>query len=887
MKKMFYPILIAVLCPFYSNSQCNPNVPLYVIDLSQNPDTTWILTEENAHDRFGQCCSATDNENCIQFQITLNEYAAGVYFNYDGAPAYGSLGWQIDCGPMHNLRDTICINGGGTYTLTFCKPGTDNGNYTLISVPRPVFPEDQFVPLNCQRQVHVLGLTNTSVSWESVSPGVPGEYNYLLSCTDCTDPVYTPDPEGPNEVEFKVCGYPILDHCVGEYDFCDNVKFTNLDAISMNISPASPMFCPGGSVTLNSNAFGGDNNFTYTWFDQNMNVVGNGSSMDISVAGTYTCTAHEGNFDVNMCNFATQSVIVKSAPVPTYSYVVQNVNCHDGNTGMINVTPSGGTAPYTFNWSNGATTEDLAGISSGNYSLVISDANHCTSNNQMSIIVEESSAVLITDITIHCPIPGSQYANVDISASGGNPNYSISFNGGQTFEPFGMNSIPMPAGQTHEIVVQDINNCVSSVNAIEIDEVVKILDVSFNTCYVSGQESEDISVNVTGGTPGYTISVNNGVNFGLLGEYTLNVPINSNYNIVAQDKRGCSSEAVDIKLPDILRVNAEVSSDYHGYGISCSGLSDGEITAIPSGGIAGYTIEWNNGCTSGVNSNLSAGSYEVSITDSHGCKISDMVLIKEPQPLSSRIHVMSDFSGQDVSCNGMHDGEAILNANGGVLPYVIEWSNGDSGPSIDNLIAGIYSATVTDINGCKTSDKVTLSQPDEITLNLTAPVNNHSHHIDLNGGNDGSIDASVAGGSEPYSFQWSNGSSDEDVSQLPAGTYHVIVTDANGCKSEAQITLTEPFKLELPSAFSPNNDGNNDSYIIRGIEAYPDNTITVINRWGNVVFETDDYSNMNAWNGETSANGELLPDGVYFLILEITDTSGDINKSTYVQIKTH
>lgn len=132
MKHITFPgLLVAFLLaglPKLVLSQCDPSVPLYVIDLSANADTTWVLFEEDALTRDGQCCSAGSNENCIQFQITLNPNAAGIFFDYDGAGAFGSLNWQIDCGPEFNLKDTICVTDPGPFTLTFCKPGTDNGN---------------------------------------------------------------------------------------------------------------------------------------------------------------------------------------------------------------------------------------------------------------------------------------------------------------------------------------------------------------------------------------------------------------------------------------------------------------------------------------------------------------------------------------------------------------------------------------------------------------------------------------------------------------------------------------------------------------------------------------------------------------------------------------
>ncbi|MCO4814386.1 MAG: hypothetical protein KC454_06710, partial [Flavobacteriales bacterium] len=124
MKKILFICLLVL--PMFGFAQCDANVPLYIIDLSANPDTTWVLFEEDALDREGLCCTVDPNENCIQFEITLHPNAAGIFFDYDGAGAFGSLNWQLDCGPLNNLNDTICVSDTGPFKLTFCKPGTDS-----------------------------------------------------------------------------------------------------------------------------------------------------------------------------------------------------------------------------------------------------------------------------------------------------------------------------------------------------------------------------------------------------------------------------------------------------------------------------------------------------------------------------------------------------------------------------------------------------------------------------------------------------------------------------------------------------------------------------------------------------------------------------------------
>lgn len=1892
MKKFIYSLLFIMVWGT-SFSQCDIDVPTYVINLSSNPDTTWVLYEEDALNRDGYCCGASGSDNCIRFEITLNENAAGIYFNYDGAPSYGSLAWQLDCGPEYSLRDTICVSDPGPFTLSFCKPGSDNGNYTLISVAKPTFPDDQTVPLNCVQPVEVLGVTGNSITWESISPGAPGDYNHLMSCVDCLEPIFTPDPAGPLEVEYRVCGYPILDYCVGNLLFCDTVKFTILDSLKLNVSPNNPAFCVEGDITLTASATGGDGNYNFIWYDGSLNVVGTGPTLYVDTPGNYTAEVRDGNYspgycddflktvavvqttpptvnagedqvlcgdnpiaslsgtinnasggiwsggsgiytpsttdlamtytpttseiasgsviltlqstgpgsgcpnksdeielffldtiqstlvDVNMmCNNGTEiidpsltggmapynyswsdgssnstaefgigthclSVIdangctlsecftisaptqllvsMSSSPVTTmggadgtatatpsggmapYSYnwsnggntpsisglvygiytvtvtdangceqvgsvVVNNplcngfyvntsstavgcfgentgtvtvtpvngtgpfnyvwndpltqstatatnlyqgvyevivtddngclatntasvteptalinaftssdattqggddgsaqvnvsggtapygllwsnlettptindlsagwynvsitddngcnildsvyineppcntfnlivgttsplcagdetadalltiangvgpydidwntgetdvmsinnkgagtyfvevidargcyafqsfgisepsplviglnatpstcagsnngtidmsivggtfpyyyynwsngaatediinlspgsysievtdengcianastnlidppaldltysvtdVTCFEGTDGSINVSPTGGTPPYAFDWSNGATTEDLTGVDFGGYILTLTDANNCNYGSPITINVNEPEVVMAAAIDVDCPIPGSNLAEVHVTPTGGSGTFSVSFDGGTTFLPSGDFIESIATGQGHDIIIQDVNGCQSMSNHIDINANVTIDSVDFDKCYVAGQLDETISVNISGGSGSYQASSDNGFTYNGLNNLDLIVGIDNTYSIVAMDDLGCISVAYPIVLPSILDYTISVTTDYNGQAISCSGVKDGELLAEGIGGTGPYSYSWDNGPLTAINSGIGAGTYTVTVTDANGCTISgsetliepdpvtidvlsDIVIdcpvageseamvhlapsggvgnfsisfdggstfgamnvydfsmpigssynivvadengcnstpgmitlnpsliiddidfnpcytvgqtdeeiqvnisggsgtymisvdngvsygslndldeillidasytvvaqdddgclslpmnitlppvfdnsmtvesdyngeaiscygmsdgsvaanptggtgpytyswnnaettqlitgvnagtyvvtindandcqligsisISNPQILSSTTSVASNYNGEDVSCHGVADGMATvvptggvspydiewdngqtslsclgigagvysvniidangcttsnsitinepdtldiatsivdvscnggndgaidatisggvnpysfqwsngpttedvsllsagtysvivtdengcvyeldelvvdptaielstiasavscysladgsvdLNAIGGTPPYSFDWSNGESSEDISSLLAGSYTVVVTDDNGCFTDITTTVIQPDSLELSanvtnascfefqnglidlsaiggvqpysyswsngnnqednydlgagsydvvltdangcnqfgtyfvtepellvveLNSPLNFHNHNIGLFGGNDGSIDSEVTGGTEPYTYDWSNGEETASIANLTAGEYSVLVIDELGCEASAEIRLIEPLELEMPTAFSPNNDGDNDLFDIHGIEAYPDNKLIITNRWGNIVYEEKGYS--NTWNG-VNQNGQALPDGVYFVILEIN--GAEITKDNYVHIK--
>ncbi|GEM_PF-524215 len=203
---------------------------------------------------------------------------------------------------------------------------------------------------------------------------------------------------------------------------------------------------------------------------------------------------------------------------------------------------------------------------------------------------------------------------------------------------------------------------------------------------------------------------------------------------------------------------------------ACFGDMNGEATADPTGGESPYSYAWSNSGTMATATGLAAGEYYTTVTDANGCSSIDTVNIGEPDLLEAMISNVID-----PLCNGDDNGEATAAGMGGTSPYTYAWSSGGSSATETGLAAGTYTVTITDDNGCTEEANEIVDEPDMLTNAFT------SNDATCESGADGSIESDVAGGTGPYTYMWTDGSTTEDASDLAAGDYGLVVTDDNGC----------------------------------------------------------------------------------------------------------
>ena len=513
--------------------------------------------------------------------------------------------------------------------------------------------------------------------------------------------------------------------------------------------------CNGCSITLDAGA-----GFTsYGWSTGESTQI-----INVDSAGTYIVQVT----DTNGCTAADTIIIDLDLPlcIITAGIAGTDASCVGNCDGEANLTVTNGTTPYTFNWSNGAVTEDLINLCADTYTVTVTDSNGCTASDSVTISSSNTLTAVITGVT-----PASCLAKCDGIASafatGGTQPYTYLWNNpsAQT------NSIAnnLCAG-TYIVTVTDAAGCpdTASVTVNSNPEMILNITITNATC---GNTDGSASVVVSNGTPTYIYSWSSGDTLSFADSLASGF-----YIVTVTDAVGCSNFAnVTISDANGPTITVVTSTD-----VTCNGGSDGVIGINVTDGTPPYTLQWSNGSSGDFIFNLPAGPYEINVTDANGCVATQSIAITEPDALSLTISTI------DATC-GNTDGSATVNVGGGTGAYTYQWGAGtgfQTTATATGLGAGVYNVTVTDASGCIDSAAVAVS-------NINGPLITVDSIIDISCDNPsgGSIYITVTGGYTPYTYLWSNNDITQDLLNIQGGIYDVTVTDTSGCVATASMEI--------------------------------------------------------------------------------------------------
>ena len=486
---------------------------------------------------------------------------------------------------------------------------------------------------------------------------------------------------------------------------------------------------------------------------------------------------------------------------------VSNVTCSYLTDGYINVSVDGGTLPYDYAWTGpGVYTndiEDIASLDSGDYDLMVTDDNGCTDNVGPLKVTKPGEIMVVTDSTKDAKCNGEASGAVYIDVTGGVGGYTYTWtNGGITQD------IENLLAGAYSVEVKDANLCIKNHGAVGVSEPSAISvtqeDLVVHVSCNGGSDGE-ISVNVSGGTAPYTYAWTGKATTQDISGLTAGF-----YSLLVTDASGCTEPygPIEVTEPPVLTAVHDSTHD-----VSCNGLSDGDLYITPGGGTALYTYLWTGGATTQDLIDVPTGTYDVRVTDDKGCTADILNLfVNQPAVLDATTGVVTD-----VTCFGGSDGSITINVTGGTIPYSYAWTDGGSFSAATKDISGIptgtYSVTVTDANGCTDAiNNIDVDQPTDIVVTTGTVVD-----VLCNGGNNGSIDISVAGGTPGpgYTYSWTDGgtysANTQDIVSLYAGNYSVEVTDGAGCKkNHGPITVSEPPALTITQDSMDNVTCNGD-----------------------------------------------------------------------------
>lgn len=518
--------------------------------------------------------------------------------------------------------------------------------------------------------------------------------------------------------------------------------------------------CFGGTGSATVSASGGTGPYSYTWMPGNLT----GSMQTNLNPGTvYTITAK----DNNACTGTVTLSITQPSSITTV-FSVQNATCTAAN-GAVTVTPSGGTAPYTYTWlPTGGNSSIANGLPAGNYSVVIKDANNCSITSTVSI--PSSTQIINTSVNIQnasCSTPGS----ATVTPTGGTTPYSY------TWIPAGGNA-SVATGLSignYTVSITDNFGC-STFTTLTIGGTgiaIAGIQTQSVTCY--GGSNGSATVSVTGGNTPYSYTWSPAVS---TNSFASNLSAGS-YTVYIQDNASCTATMV-VNITQAPDFTISVNSN----SVNCNGGANGTATVNVSGGTPAYSYTWQpTGGNSYTATNLSSGSYTVNIMDANSCNTTATLNIVQPSALTVNITSTNNCGGNAT---------ATVNVSGGTAPYSYTWlPSGGNGQVATNLPPGNYTVYVNDNNGCSASSVFTVS-----STNLSYTITTDS--ANCYGSATGSATVTVGGGVSPYTYTWlPSGGNSNIATNLSAGIYSVQISDASACSITVTLSILQPSSITL------------------------------------------------------------------------------------------
>ena len=664
--------------------------------------------------------------------------------NLIGRTTVNNQSWQLEA-PFFN--NTI-LEAGDRITAIATTPSNNSSEFSdcaTVAVDTP--------PIVCTIQLAISNFSNETCR------GNDG--TFTLSASNAAAPISYDDGNGPSDspnfTNLSAGVYTIVATDANGCSATLSVVITQQSSPSLNIISTNNENCGATDGSIALEAIGGQSPYIYELEGRGLSRIPVFNNL---TAGEYVISV----IDANNCTASQSVTIQQTGNINVSISDMRSDNCNS-SSGSFRLAPSGGQAPYSFDIGNGlVSSNEFSGLSVGVYSVTISDVNNCSTVANVEISGSVAPSIGIDNINqTSCNQPTG---SVLFSVSNGTAPFQYNLGEGNTNSPLFSD---LSAGD-YVLTVTDANDCIAT-QTITINEPsspsLSVVSTQNASC---GNANGQVSVLSAGGQAPYLYDIGLGIstnpNFnGLAG---------GNYVITVTDNNGCQDEMeVEIENSPIPTLTIDNIQN-----ASCD--LNNAIISVNSTGTRPFTYDIGNGPTEHpVFTDLAAGIYTVSMSDGNNCTAS--ITVEVERTGGPQINIQST---SEARCND-DNGSFTVSAVGGFAPYSWDIGNGPtSNPVFNNLKGGSYVVTLTDNSGCTATQSVTLG-------NLPSPTFGIGNIIDAScSESNGGFTVSAFGGTAPYQFNIGGGNTTNPVfTDLKAGIYTIVVTDANSCSTALGVTI--------------------------------------------------------------------------------------------------
>lgn len=782
-----------------------------------------------------------NGSGCTNSEITLTKQTGN--WNFTGTPVFIN-----DINPLNssynNTSSPVLVSFPNTGSYNIEANGGTLRNFVSITVNRPLPVIGGNVPSTLCSGAN-LNLATTTVA---------DEYQWLIYPASGTpgSPTYSSNVQNPGAVStITTAGTYYLrlrtrtECCGWSVPVYETIQVVNNPTVDAG---PNDTICNGSTATLTANGTG-----TFAWSD---NQTGNPITVSPLATTLYTVTLT----NANGCT-ATDTVRVVVGNLTASIDSVRSVDCNGNTTGAIFITPNGN-GPFTYNWSNSSTSQDLENVIAGTYTVTVSNALGCSATATATVGQPQALFVSATaSQNVSCN--GGSDGAINTTVLGGTPPYTYNWNNAPSVQ----NPTGLTAGE-YIVTVTDFNGCTLTDTVSITESGVLTLNANITNVRCFGGSSGSINLSPSGGTQPftYTWAAAGSPNSPNLFNLTA-----ATYQVTVEDANGCSATGnYTVSQPaNIVLVTSAVDA-------SCAAGGAGQATVSVTGGVPPFTYSWNTNPaqTTATATDLRPGTYTVLVTDSNDCVKTATAVVSTTGSFELNLNL------QDVGCPGADNGRAEVTLTGGAAPYVYTWSNNPSQPSRinSNLTSGNYGVTVTDANGCVQSENFFIDQNSELSVEIG------SNEVILSPGEVAELEP-VLSRTGNYTYNWSPATGLSSTNQLEVTanpnqtTTYTLTVDETGspCAATDTVRVIVSNMYIVPNQFTPNNDKLNDEFSILRRPDVELLEFEIYNRWGNRVFNNI----TRGWDGTYDGKDQPIGTYIYRALLRLPDgteeaVSGDV-----------